>query len=64
MERLPEVLSSDSDAKAQQSRRLDLGRFHVGHVHRDVEREQVDVFADVSGRLSSIRMLKFLVSGY
>ena len=48
VDRLPEVSFSHLDAEAQHSCRLDLDRFHVGHVHRDVERQLVDVFADVS----------------
>ena len=48
MGRLPEVFPPSPDTESQQPRRLDLGRLHVGHVHRDVEREQVDVLADVS----------------
>ena len=48
VDRLPEVSFPHLDAEAEQSRRLDLDRFHVGHVHRDVERQLVDVFADVS----------------
>ena len=48
VDRLPEVSFSHLDAEAQHSCRLDLDRFHVGHVHRDVERQLVDVLADVS----------------